>query len=127
MVDYSARIPLGVGHRESCQYELASQAISHCPSDDETGKHIEHNGQIQETFHGRYIGGVRYPQLVGPLCREIPLNQVRRPALGLSTACGAPKPAFLHAFQVGLAHQARHPLTSDAHTRSEEHTSELQS
>jgi hypothetical protein len=70
MMDYSARIPLGVGHRESCQYELASQAISHCPSDDQTGKHIEHNGQIQETFQGRYIGGVRYPQLVGPLCRD---------------------------------------------------------
>lgn len=47
MMDYSARVPLGVGHRESCQYELASQAISHRPPNDQTGKHIEHNGQIQ--------------------------------------------------------------------------------
>ena len=50
VVNHTARPALRVGPLESCQHELALQAIAHRPPDNQTREHIEHHRQIQKAL-----------------------------------------------------------------------------
>jgi hypothetical protein len=64
------------GHIQGAQDQFGAQVVGHCPSDNASAESIEHDSKVQKAGLRRHVGDVRYPQLIGPLGGEVPIDQV---------------------------------------------------
>ena len=88
--------------------------MSHCPADDASGPHIQHDGEIQETRPGRHIGDVGDPESIRTLGAEAPVDLVQR-AIRLGVCDGrGDELRRRQALQPGRSHEPRHALAPDA-------------
>jgi hypothetical protein len=108
-------------HVQGREHEVCSHAFSHGPSHHTPAPDINDHGQIEEAHPGRYVGHVRYPQLVRTCGVETPVDQVMGRALALVTAGGdGEASALADAVDAGLSHETSHALAADAHALLDE-------
>ena len=65
-------------HLQRIEHQRRFEVMSHCPADDASGPHIQHDGEIQETRPGRHIGDVGDPESIRTLGAEAPVDLVQR-------------------------------------------------
>ena len=89
------------------------QPIAGGPADDPAGEQVDDDGEVQPPFTRPDVGDVGAPFLVGPGCREVLIEQVRRDRPGVM-AVGSPlEPPLLPRSEPILAHQAGYPAAAD--------------
>jgi hypothetical protein len=82
MMDHVPRPTLTEGHVQGIQNQLGSQMVCHRPADHLAAPDIHDDRQIEEARHGRNVGDVGDPQLVGAGGLEVAVHQIgRRPSL----------------------------------------------
>ena len=112
VVDDRARASLSERHVQRIEHQFSSQVIGHCPAHHPAAEHVEHDGEVQEPRHGRYVGDVGHPQPVRGRGLETTLDEVRRRAgLGISTR-GARPLATAYSGQPRLAHHPSYALAA---------------
>jgi hypothetical protein len=110
MMDDLLRMTLQDSHLQGIQDELGAQVDRHSPTDDPAAPGVHHDGQVQEPAPGTDVGDIRHPEFVGTAGREVALDQIGR------LACSGLSPGRTRRFatadtpQMGLSHQASHPL-----------------
>lgn len=63
---------------ERIQNEVRAHRRTDAPTDDATGKHVDHERHVQPTLPCRDIGEVRHPELIWALSLELPVDPVQR-------------------------------------------------
>ncbi len=63
---------------ERIQNEVRAHRRTDAPTDDATGKHVDHERHVQPTLPCRDIGEVRHPKLIWALSLELPVDPVQR-------------------------------------------------
>ena len=58
--------------------QVAFHAVADRPADDAPGMQVQDDGEIQPPLPGPDIADIARPFLVGPICREVTIQQVRR-------------------------------------------------
>ena len=87
-------------------------ALTYSPHD-ASRKNVNHESCIRPLPLGRYIGEVRYPQLVGAVDMELPLHAIHR-ADGLNSRHRCPHELALpYVLQAGLTPQDLHGTESN--------------
>src|ERR1700680_1861565 len=106
MVDQPCcRTAHGQGFAQSGESQVAMQPIACCPADDPACEQVDDDGEIQPAFTGPHVGDVGAPLLVGPYCREVLIQQVRRDRPGVMAVRGSLEPPLLPSPQAVVAHQ----------------------
>ncbi len=114
MVHDAGGLPLGNGHLEGGQHELRPEVPGHRPADDAAAEDVEDDGEVEEAAAGGHVRDVGHPERVGPVGRELALDEVRsfrvaglaRRRLGSATPADAHDPV--------LAHEPGHALLANA-------------
>jgi hypothetical protein len=117
VVDHAGRwLAPGDGHGDGVHDQICLKVWSHRPSDHATAAKIDHRREEEPAFVGGDVGDVGHPDLVGPIGRKAPLQQVGSSlgSLGLDGRTLAAAPPR-HAFDAQLAHQPGDPLSTDVH------------
>lgn len=60
------------------QNEVRAHRRTDAPTDDATGKHVDHERHVQPTLPRRDIGEVGHPKLIRPLSLELAIDPVHR-------------------------------------------------
>jgi len=101
-------------HDERGDSEFGTHVLAHGPANHLAGEQVEDHGQVEPALAGRNVGDIRQPDLIGPVCDTILLEQVCRHwqamlAVGRAHAIAArpPRPDTV------LAHDPFDPLAAD--------------
>jgi len=113
MVDQPwCRTAHGQGFAQSDESQVPMQPVACCPADDPACEQVDNNGEIQPAFAGPHVGDVGAPLLVGPRCREVLIEQVRRDWPGVMAIRGPLEPPLLPSPQAVVAHQPGDPAAT---------------
>src|SRR5207248_39836 len=74
---------------------------------------VHHRGQVELALAGGDLGAIAVPLGIDRLCREVPLDQVRRPPAPLARPGGKPAPLLAPGGQAQLAHDRRDGVLAD--------------
>jgi hypothetical protein len=66
------------GHVQRPDRQIALHPITDCPADHASGIQAKNHGQIEPAFARLHIADINHPFLIGPICREVPVQQVWR-------------------------------------------------
>jgi hypothetical protein len=114
MVDQpGCRTAQGQGFAQSGESQVSVQPVASCPADDPTCEQVDDNGEVQPAFAGPHVGDVGTPLLIGPGCREVLIEQVRRDRPGVMAVGGPLEPQLLPSPQAVVAHQPSDPAAAD--------------
>src|SRR5215208_2294138 len=89
------------------------QPVAGCPANHPACEQVDNDGEVQPAFAGPHVGDVGAPLLVGPCCREVLIEQVRRDWPGVIAVRGSLEPPLLPSPQAVVAHQPGYPSTTD--------------
>ena len=64
------------GHRDGVDDQVGLAVAGHRPAQHLAAEHVDHAGQLEPALHGRHVGHVRDPQLVGAGRHELPPDPV---------------------------------------------------
>ena len=105
-------VPFGLtsvkGLFQGVQHEVGSHRAADPPADDPPSKHVDYEGDVDETLPGRNVGEVTDPQLIWSLGLELSINAVERARRLRIGYCCAHDFASHDATQASLAHEALH-------------------
>jgi len=73
----------GDGHLQRPDRQIAFHAVADGPTDHAPGVQVQDHRQIQPPFAGPDVADIARPFLVGPICREVTVQQVRRDVEGV--------------------------------------------
>ena len=101
-------------HDERGDGEFGTHVPTHSPANHLAGEQVEDHGQVEPALAGRNVGDIRQPDLIGPVCDNILLEQVCRHrqamlAVGCAHAIAARGPSP----EAVLAHDPFDPLAAD--------------
>lgn len=91
---------------------MATEVITHGPTNDHAGAEVDDDRQVEPTFSSRNVRDVCTPFLVGCGRREILLEQVRYNQLGMVRVGYSLVATPLLAPDAMLSHQPRHALAA---------------
>jgi hypothetical protein len=60
------------------QNEVCSHRRTDAPTDNPPGEHVDHEGHIEPALPRRDIGEIKNPELVWPVCPELPVDPIQR-------------------------------------------------
>src|SRR5918995_1489144 len=110
MVDQAGRWSSNNKSSAQCrERQLLVQPVTDRPADDAPGEQINDDGQIQPALAGPDVGEIGAPLLVGPLGREVLVEEVGRDREGVQAVGGALEAAWLPSSEAVLAHQPGRP------------------
>src|SRR3954469_6399613 len=103
----------GQGFAQSGKSQVAMQPVAGCPANDPACEQVDNDGEVEPAFAGPHIGDVGAPLLIGPCCREVLIEQVRRDWPGVMAVRGPLEPSLLPSLQAVVAHQPGYPAATD--------------
>ena len=88
---------------QGIKHEVGPHRPADPPTDDTAGNDVDDEGDIDESLPGRDVGEIGNPQLIWPICLELPIDPIQRTRrLGIPHGC-----AYNFA-----AHDAAHPSST---------------
>ena len=88
------------------QNEIGAYRTTDAPADDPAGKDTDDEGDIDKTCPGGNVGEIRDPELIRPVCLELPIDPIQRTRCRGVAEGGSHRLAAPHAPQAKASHQA---------------------
>jgi hypothetical protein len=113
------RLAPPAGHVERVDDELGSEVIGDRPADDEAAPRVDHHRAVDASVAGWVLGDVGDPQPVRSGGLELADDQIiGRDGVAVASCAALAAPAG-DALELGVAHEALHPLAADADVLAE--------
>ncbi len=98
---------------EGVQDQVGAEVVGRGPADDETGKGVRADREVQPALVGALLGDVGHPEPIRCWWGEPPLDQVQGRDSGRVAAGQATASTAVDTHQVMLAHQPWLPFAAD--------------